>query len=67
MLKSAPVTSFMKGQTIQWLGVLGNKIIRTHNEKRRGRNRIALKWKPLDKRPRERPRKGWIDMVEEYL
>jgi len=37
---------------------------------RRGENltvREALEWKPRGKRPRERPRKRWIDVVEEDL
>jgi len=29
--------------------------------------RVALEWKPQEKRPRRRPRKRWIDMVEEDL
>ncbi|KAF0759781.1 neurotrimin-like [Aphis craccivora] len=27
--------------------------------------RMALEWKPTGKRPRGRPRKRWIDVVEE--
>jgi len=29
--------------------------------------RAALEWKPIGKRPRGRPRKRWIDVVEEDL
>lgn len=35
---------------------------------KRGQNiavRIALEWKPQGKRPRGRPRKRWINIVEE--
>jgi len=28
---------------------------------------VALKWKPQGKRPRGKPKKRWIDMVEEDL
>jgi len=60
LLKLAPVTSFIKGQWIQWLGRI----------MRRGENeavRVALEWKPKGKIPRGRPRKRWIDVVEEDL
>jgi sorting nexin-29 len=60
MLELAPVTSFIKGQRIQWLGHI----------MRRGENetvRVALEWKPQGKRPRGRPRKRWIDVVEKDL
>jgi hypothetical protein len=29
--------------------------------------RVALEWKPHGKRPRGRPKKRWIDVVEEDL
>jgi hypothetical protein len=60
MLELAPVTSFIKGQRIQWLGHI----------MRRGENetvRVALEWKPQGNRPRGRPRKRWIDVVEKDL
>jgi len=50
LLKLAPVTSFIKGQQIQWLGHI----------MKRGENevvRVALERKPQGKIPRERPRK----------
>lgn len=37
---------------------------------RRGKNgtvRIALEWKPQRGRPRQRPRKTWINAIEAYL
>lgn len=37
---------------------------------RRGENeavRVPLEWKPKGKRPRRRPRKRWINVVEEDL
>jgi len=60
MLELAPVTSFIKGQRIQWLGHI----------MRRGEDetvRVVLEWKPQGKSPRGRPRKRWIDVVEEDL
>lgn len=59
MLELAPVT-FIKGQRIQWIGHI----------MRRGENeaaRVALEWRPQGKIHRGRPRKRWIDMVEENL
>uniref|UniRef100_A0A2S2P2T1 Endonuclease-reverse transcriptase n=1 Tax=Schizaphis graminum TaxID=13262 RepID=A0A2S2P2T1_SCHGA len=60
LLELAPVTSFIKGQRLQRLGHI----------MRRGENetvRVALEWKPKGKRPKGRPRKRWIDVVEEDL
>lgn len=54
MLELTPVTNFIKGQRIQWLGhivrIRENEVVR-----------VALEWKPHGKRPRKR----WIDVVEE--
>jgi len=58
MLKIAPVTSFIKGQRIQWLGHIAR---RRENEIARA----ALEWKPQGKRPRGRPKRRWIDVVED--
>jgi len=58
MLELAPVTSFIKSQRIQWLGDI---MRRQENEV----VRVALEWKPQVKRPRGRPRKRWLDVVEE--
>jgi len=56
----APVTSFIKGQRIQWLGHI---IRREENDLLRA----AFEWKPQGKRPRGRPRKRWINGVAENL
>jgi hypothetical protein len=60
MLELTTVTSFIKSQRIQWLG---------HIMRRRENEivRVTLEWKPIGKRPRGRPRKRWIDVVEEDL
>ncbi|VVC43236.1 Hypothetical protein CINCED_3A011484 [Cinara cedri] len=60
MLDLALVTSFINDQRLQWLS----------NIMRKGENktvRAALVWTPEWKRPRGRPRKRWIDVVEEDL
>lgn len=49
----APVHSFISGQQIQWLGHVMRR-----NEKETVR--AMLEWRPIGKRPRGRPRKGWI-------
>jgi len=58
MLELASVTSLIKGQRIQWLG---------HIMRRRKNEavRVALEWRPQGKRPRGRPKKRWIDVVED--
>ncbi|KAF0753469.1 Uncharacterized protein FWK35_00019834 [Aphis craccivora] len=58
MLELTTVTSIIKSQRIQWLG---------HIMRRRENEvvRVTLKWKPIGKRPRGRPRKRWIDVVED--
>ncbi|VVC34675.1 HMG-I/HMG-Y, DNA-binding, conserved site [Cinara cedri] len=51
---------YIRGQRIQWFGHImrgsDDKIIKT-----------VMSWKPTGKRPRGRPRKRWIDVVEEDL
>ena len=59
-LELAPVTSFISGQRIQWLG----HVMRRNEEET---VRTVLEWKPTGKRPRGRPRKRWLDTVEEDL
>lgn len=56
----APVISFVRGQRIQWLD---HAMWRSENDI----SRTILNWKPLGKRPRGRPRKRWMDVVEEDL
>jgi len=59
-MEMASVVSFMKGQRIQWLGHMW----RCSED---DINRVILEWKPMGKRPRGRPRKRWLDGVEEDL
>ena len=59
-MEMASVVSFMKGQRIQWLGHMWR---RSEDDI----NRVILEWKPTGKRPRGRPRKRWLDGVEEDL
>ncbi|KAL4131010.1 hypothetical protein QTP88_008370 [Uroleucon formosanum] len=56
----APVTSYIKGQRLQWFG----HIMRKNKEET---IRAVIEWKPEMKRPRGRPRKRWYDIVEEDL
>jgi len=59
-MEIAPAVSFINGQRIQWLGHM----------KRRSEDdisRVVLEWKPTGKRPQGRPRKRWLDVVEEDL
>lgn len=60
LLELTPVTSFIKGQRIQWLGDIAR---RQNNEV----VRVALEWKPHGKRPRGRLQKRWINVIEEDL
>jgi len=59
-MEMVSVVSFMKGQRIQWLGHMW---WRSEDDI----NRVILEWKPTGKRPRGRPRKRWLDGVEEDL
>ncbi|KAE9523129.1 hypothetical protein AGLY_016470 [Aphis glycines] len=54
----ASVISFIRGQRIQWLGYA---MRRSEDDI----SRTILNWKPMGKRPRGRPRKRWLDVVEE--
>ncbi|VVC42892.1 Hypothetical protein CINCED_3A007915 [Cinara cedri] len=56
----APVMSFVLGQRIQWLGHI---MIRGENDK----ISKELEWKPLSKKPRGKPRKILIHIMEEDL
>jgi len=55
-----PVINFIKGQRIQWLGHI---MCRKENDSLSA----AFEWIPQGKRPRGRPRKIWLDGVEENL
>ncbi|KAL4090626.1 hypothetical protein QTP88_025425 [Uroleucon formosanum] len=59
-LGMALVISFVRGQRIQWLeyGMRRNED---------DISRTILNWKPMGKRPRGRPRKRWMNVVEEDL
>jgi len=59
-LGKAPVTSYIKGQRIQWLA----HIMRRNEQEI---IRAVIDWKPERKRPRGRPRKRWLDVVEKDL
>ncbi|KAL4090324.1 hypothetical protein QTP88_025183 [Uroleucon formosanum] len=60
IMNLTPVTSFIKGQRIQWLGHI---LRREENDPVRD----AFEWKPMGIRPRGRPKKRWIDGVAEDL
>lgn len=54
------ITSYVKGQRIQWFG---------HTIKREETNeaRAAIEYKPTGRRPRGRPKKRWMDGVQQDL
>lgn len=54
------INSSIKGQRIQRLGHIMRRV---ENQT----VRVALEWEPREKRPGGRPRKNWIDMLEEDL
>ena len=58
--KVPPVTSYIKGQRIQWFG---------HAMRREETNevRAAIEYKPTGRRPRGRPKKRWMDGVQQDL
>jgi len=53
----APVTNYIKRQRLQWFGHITRKSKET--------TEAVIEWKPEGKRPRGRPRKKWLDIVEE--
>jgi hypothetical protein len=55
-----PVTSYIKGQRLQRFG----HIMRRSEEET---IKAAIEWQPEGKRPRDRPRKRWLDLIEEDL
>jgi len=57
LMKMGPVTNFIKGQRIQWLGHIMRQ---KENDLLR-----AFEWIPQGKRPRDRPRKRCLDGIEE--
>jgi hypothetical protein len=60
MMNLAPVTNFINGQRIQWLGHILRREENYHV-------RVAFEWKPKRKRLKGCPRKRWIDGVAEDL
>lgn len=56
----APISSFISGQQIQWVG----QVMRRNEKETIG---AVLEWRLTEKRPRGRPRKGWMDTVKENL
>jgi len=54
------ITSYVKGQRIQWFG---------HIMRREETNevRAAIEYKPTGRRPRGRPKKRWMDGVQQDL
>jgi len=56
----APVTIYIRRQRLQWFGHI---MRRSEGET----IRAVIEWKPEGKRPRGRPRKRWLDVVEEDL
>lgn len=50
IMNLAPVTNFIKGQRIQWLGHISRR-------EENGPLRVAFEWKPFGKEPRRHPRK----------
>ncbi|XP_025425552.1 uncharacterized protein LOC112694330 [Sipha flava] len=56
----ASVISFIRGQKIQWLG---HAMRRSEDDI----SRTIQNWKPMGMRPRGRPRKRWLGVVEEDL
>jgi len=58
--KVTPITSYIKGQRLQWFG---------HAMRREETNevRAAIEYKPTGRRPRDRPKKRWIDGVQQDL
>jgi hypothetical protein len=54
------VNGFIKSQRIKWLG----HVMRRNKD---ALTKVALNWKPEGRRPRGRPRKRWMDVVEKDL
>jgi hypothetical protein len=54
------VNGFIKSQRIKWLG----HVMRRNTD---ALTKVALNWKPEGRRPRGRPRKRWMDIVEKDL
>jgi hypothetical protein len=60
LIKNTGIVRFIKGRRIAWLGhVMRMDEKRTHKR--------VLEWKPVGRRIRGRPRKRWIEDVEEDI
>jgi len=60
LIEKADIVRLIKSRRIAWLG----HVMRM-DEKRKPKR--VLEWKPIGRRIRVRPRKGWIDDVEEDI
>jgi hypothetical protein len=58
LIENTDIVRFMKSRRIAWLGHV------TRMDEKRKPKRV-LEWKPISKRIRGRPRKRWIEEVEE--
>ncbi|KAL4148399.1 hypothetical protein QTP88_002652 [Uroleucon formosanum] len=59
-LNIVTINGFIKSQRIKWLG---HVMWRNTG----ALTKVALNWKPEGRRPRGRPRKRWMDVVEKDL
>jgi hypothetical protein len=59
LIENADIVRFIKSRRIAWLGHV-MQIVETRTPK------SVLEWKPIGRRIRGRPRKRWIDDIEEY-
>jgi hypothetical protein len=60
LIENADIVRFIKSRRIAWLGY-----VMWMNEKRTPKG--VLEWKPVGRRIRGRPRKRWIEDVEEDI
>lgn len=58
--EESSIRYYKKGQRLQWFG----HIMRKSEEET---IRAVIKWKPQGRRPRDRPRKKWLDVLEDNL
>ena len=60
LIANADIVKFIKSRRIDWLGGM-MRVVEKRTPKR------VLEWKPIGRRIRGRPRKSWIDDVEEDI
>ena len=60
LMKNADIVRFVKSKRMDWLG---------HVMRMKGKRipKIVLEWKPTGRRNRGRPRKRWIEDIEEDI